>query len=179
MSETNYDDAYDYGQTRKRQRQPTSTEQELSARQEEEKQYVVSRRLQALKEVQRSRARPVETRVREIGNRGFYEAKRSYGKTATKGVSKLRQIASGFNSVRGSVQGSERSGLSTVVDEFSEKFIPQFERQYFNGSNPCDRQFFSVENQPKERDFFGHGSGSNIDMTCLTNIENKKKEVLV
>jgi len=177
MSES-YEDASDYDSRRPR-RKLTAAEQELSARQAEEKQYVVSRRLQALKEVQRSRARPVESRFKQIGARGFQEAKKSYGQTAKtlthRGPGVIRNIAKSFTGIS-SEKGTVHTGLSSVVEEISRGYVEPFSRSYFKEPNQADRDFFGNQNQPVERDFFGHGNGSNIDMNNLLNNQNKKKE---
>jgi len=180
MTET-FSDAADFGQ-RKKRHEPTPVEMQYRSARDVEHQYQTAERLKTLQEKQYDREHPVRARGRHLVDVSRQQVTQSYRRTnKTMSGSRVGKFLSGFG-VRGSDQGSPHSGLSTVIEEISRNHIDQFQRSYFSDVNPGDRQFFSVENQPKEKDFFGTGNGSNsnIDMDHLTNIENKnKKEDLI
>ena len=162
-----------------KQDENTPEARELRQLRQQERVYGYGRQIKELRNRQEERLTPVRTRVKRVGRRGFGEIQESYKQTNKtlihRGPGVIRQIASGFKSVRGSVQGSEHTGLSSIVNEITRNYVPSFERSYFKEPNEADRDFFGNQNQPEEKDFFGHGNETNIDMTNLTSSNQNKK----
>jgi len=148
-------DAVDYD-TRRPRRRLSPLEREYNESKEIERQYTMSRKLKSLREKQQERNSPVRSRIKAVGTRAYGEVERSYRKTNRRGVGRIRKMISGaFNGSNGE---NIRSGLSTIVDEVSRSWIPQFSRSMLGENNP-------------ECDFFGE---SQIDMNNLISSQNKK-----
>ena len=166
-----YSDAADYGT--KQRKQISNTERELKEAKKQEREYTMEQKLASIRSTQRSRGRPVRTRMRTLGTRGLQEAQETTATTerniSTNGVSKIKGIVSSIFGTPGN--GTNRSGLSLICDEVSQDWVDPFHREYFkSGMNPGDRNFFSDENK-KERVFFGE---KKTDLL----VANKNKETL-